>query len=78
MYIECDNNGNVKTVLIGNVNFLSDNSPYISISSNAVITEKTRVNTDTLSLENVDYVVEGGYQITESTNDEAFELEILQ
>jgi hypothetical protein len=76
MYAKYNEQGKIEALLYGNINFLSKGSLYLTVPGNCILSNESIVDANQ-RLENVQWSRYGSYQITESTEDEAFELEAL-
>jgi hypothetical protein len=77
MYTTHDENGNITSILFGNVNLNTEIDSYITVPSNIELSEETRVNTSSLELENITLLSGYVYEINEATENEAFDLETI-
>ncbi len=77
MHVKYTDNGKITALLYGNLNFLSKGSLYLTVPDACILSNESKVNPSGKYLENVRMSKLGSYQITESTEDEVFELEAL-
>lgn len=75
MYTTYDKNGNITSVLYGNIRLKDNTDPYVTIPGNIELSEKTRIDTTSLELVNVTKAPDNTYEINEATENEIFDLE---
>jgi len=75
MYTTYDKDGNITSILHGNIKLKDNIDSYITIPGNIELSEETRVNITSLELENITIINGGVYEINEATENEIFDLE---